>query len=31
LVPGSYRLVLLAVDGKNNQAPQRPVEFSVSN
>jgi hypothetical protein len=31
LPPGSYRLVLLAVDGKNNQAPQRPVEFSVSN
>jgi hypothetical protein len=31
LAPGSYRLVLLAVDGKNNQAPQRPVEFTVSN
>ena len=31
LAPGTYRLVLLAVDGKNNQAPQRPVEFSVSN
>lgn len=31
LEPGTYRLVLLAVDGKNNQAPQRPVEFSVSN
>lgn len=31
LPAGSYRLVLLAVDGKNNQAPQRPVEFSVSN
>ncbi len=29
LAPGSYRLVLLAVDGKNNQAPQRPVDFSV--
>jgi VWFA-related protein len=29
LAPGSYRLVLLAVDGKNNQAPQRPVEFAV--
>lgn len=29
LPPGSYRLVLLAVDGKNNQAPQRPVEFAV--
>jgi hypothetical protein len=31
LPPGDYRLVLLAVDGKNNQAPQRPVEFSLSN
>jgi hypothetical protein len=31
LAPGSYRLVMLAVDGKNNQAPQRPVEFSLSN
>jgi len=31
LKPGSYRLVLLAVDAKNNQAPQRPVEFTVSN
>ncbi len=31
LPAGSYRLVLLAVDGRNNQAPQRPVEFSVSN
>jgi len=31
LPPGSYRLVLLAVDAKNNQAPQRPVEFTVSN
>jgi hypothetical protein len=31
LPPGNYRLVLLAVDGKNNQAPQRPVEFSVTN
>ena len=31
LQSGTYRLVLLAVDGKNNQAPQRPVEFSVSN
>jgi VWFA-related protein len=29
LAPGSYRLVLLAVDGRNNQAPQRPVEFAV--
>ena len=31
LPPGNYRLVLLAVDGKNNQAPQRPVDFSLSN
>jgi VWFA-related protein len=31
LQPGNYRLVLLAVDGKNNQAPQRPVDFTVSN
>jgi hypothetical protein len=31
LAPGSYRLVLLAVDGKNNQAPQRPVDFAISN
>jgi hypothetical protein len=31
LAPGTYRLVLLAVDGKNNQAPQRPVDFSLSN
>ena len=30
LQPGKYRLVLLAVDGKNNQAPQRPVEFTVN-
>jgi VWFA-related protein len=30
LQPGKYRLVLLAVDGKNNLAPQRPVEFTVS-
>jgi hypothetical protein len=30
LQPGNYRLVLLAVDGKNNQAPQRPVEFSLN-
>jgi hypothetical protein len=30
LAPGSYRLVLLAVDGQNNQAPQRPVNFSVN-
>jgi hypothetical protein len=29
LAPGSYRLVLLAVDAKNNQAPQRPVEFAI--
>jgi hypothetical protein len=31
LPPGNYRLVVLAVDGKNNQAPQRPVEFTLSN
>jgi VWFA-related protein len=31
LPPGNYKLVLLAVDGKNNQAPQRPVEFTLSN
>jgi len=31
LAPGSYRLVLLAVDGKNMQAPQRPVEFTLTN
>jgi len=30
LAPGNYRLVLLAVDGKNTQAPQRPVEFSLN-
>lgn len=31
LQPGNYRLVLLAVDGKNQQAPQRLVEFTLSN
>jgi VWFA-related protein len=31
LQPGTYKLVLLAIDGNNNQAPQRPVEFTVSN
>jgi VWFA-related protein len=31
LPPGNYKLVLLAVDGKNNQAPQRPVEFTLGN
>ena len=31
LAPGNYRLVLLAVDGQNNQAPMRPVEFSMGN
>jgi len=31
LQPGTYRLVLLGVDAKNNQAPQRPVEFTLSN
>jgi len=30
LSPGNYRLVLLAVDGKNTQAPQRPVEFVLN-
>jgi VWFA-related protein len=30
LPPGNYRLVLLAVDGKNAQAPQRPVEFTLN-
>jgi VWFA-related protein len=30
LPPGNYKLVLLAVDGKNNQAPQRPVEFTLN-
>ena len=31
LPPGSYKLVLLAVDEKNNQAPQRGVDFTLSN
>jgi VWFA-related protein len=31
LAPGDYRLVLLAVDGANNQAPQRAVDFTVAN
>jgi len=31
LQPGNYRLVLMAVDGQNQQAPQRPVEFTLSN
>lgn len=31
LQPGNYRLVLLAIDGQNHQAPQRPVEFTLSN
>jgi len=30
LAPGTYRLVLLAIDGKNLSAPQRPVEFSLN-
>jgi len=30
LPAGNYRLVLLAVDGANNQAPQREVEFAVT-
>jgi VWFA-related protein len=31
LAPGDYRLVLLAIDGANNQAPQRTVDFTVAN
>ncbi|MGB8323878.1 MAG: VWA domain-containing protein [Candidatus Acidiferrum sp.] len=31
LAPGNYRLVLLAADGANNHAPQREVEFVLSN
>ena len=31
LAPGNYRLVLLALDGQKQQAPQRPVEFTLSN
>jgi len=31
LGPGSYTLVLLAVDGKKTQAPQRAVDFSLTN
>jgi len=31
LPPGNYTLVLLAVDGKNNQAPQRQAEFTLGN
>jgi len=30
LPPGGYRLVLLAVDGANYQAPQKEIEFTVS-
>ncbi len=30
LKPGNYRLVLLAVDGQNHQAPQRAVDFTLS-
>jgi len=30
LQPGSYWLVVMAADGKNNQAPQRPVEFTLN-
>ena len=30
LPPGNYRLVLLALDGKNTPAPQRPVEFTLN-
>ena len=31
LPPGNYRLLLVAVDEKNNKAPQRPVDFTLSN
>jgi hypothetical protein len=31
LPPGAYRLVLLGVDSANYQAPQKEIEFSVSN
>jgi len=31
LPPGTYRLVLLALDGQKRQSPERPVEFSLSN
>jgi len=31
LPPGSYRLALLAIDGANNQAAPRTIEFAVSN
>ena len=31
LPPGEYKLVLLAVDGANNQAPQKEAEFSLTN
>ncbi len=30
LPPGTYRLVLLAVDGVNNQAPPKETEFTVT-
>jgi hypothetical protein len=30
LPPGSYQLFVLAADGKNNQASQRPVEFTLN-
>jgi hypothetical protein len=30
LPAGNYRLVLLAVDGNNNQAPQREADFSLA-
>lgn len=31
LPPGDYRLVLLAVDGVKNSAPNREVQFTVQN
>jgi hypothetical protein len=31
LPPGNYRLVLQAVDGAHNQAPNRETQFSIAN
>jgi hypothetical protein len=31
LAPGSYRLVVQAVDSANNHAPDRMVDFDVTN
>jgi hypothetical protein len=30
LTPGSYRLVLQAVDSENHQAPNRSVDFDIT-